>query len=144
MDTKKEKQFTEKTRSDVKLDSKIKNEVLKRAPNGELPCLVAFQIARELDALPTEVGMTADLLNFKLIKCQLGLFGYKPKKKIVKPEGEVNQDMIVAIREGLVGGQLPCKSAWDIASRFKVPKMTISGACESLNIKIKECQLGAF
>ena len=39
---------------------------------------------------------------------------------------------------------LTCHQAWSIASRFKVPKMTVSAACEALEIKIKPCQLGAF
>ena len=40
--------------------------------------------------------------------------------------------------------KLSCRAAWDIAHRFKVPKMAVSAACEALNIKIKPCQLGAF
>ncbi len=138
------KQFSEKHGSDAKIDISIKNEISKRAKNGEIPCAVAFEIANDLGIFVGEVGITADLINIKLIQCQLGLFGYQPEKKIVKPKAKVNQDIIDAIRDRLVGGRLPCKSAWDIASRFEVPKMMISGACEAMEIKIKECQLGAF
>jgi len=144
MVNRKGKQLMEKHRSGVKPDSKIKNAVLKHAPNSELPCAVAFEIAKELGVSPSEVGISADLINVKLIQCQLGLFGYKPKKKIVKPQAKINQDITDAVREQLVGGKLSCKSSWDIAARFKVSRMTISEVCEAMNIKIKACQLGAF
>ena len=144
MDNGGKKQFSEKHGAAVKPNNAINNEVSKRAKNGELPCAVAFDIATELGVSPSAVGRTADLTNVKLIQCQLGLFGYKPKKKIVKPQGKANQDIGDAIRDRLVDGILPCKSSWDIAARFKVPRMTISAACEDVKIKIKECQLGAF
>lgn len=140
----KKKQFSEKHGAGVKPDSKIKDEVLKRAQKDELSCAVAFEIAKGLGIAVGAVGITADLINVELVKCQLGLFGYKPKKKIVKPKAEVNQDTTDAIRDRLVEGKLPCKSAWDIADRFKVSKLTTSEACEALGIRIKGCQLGAF
>ena len=138
------KKFSEKHGQDEKPDNLIKDEILKRTKNKEVPCAVAFEIARGLQISPDTVGVTADLMNFKLVKCQLGLFGYQPKKKIVKPQDIVNKDLKDAIAGALVQGRLSCKSAWDIASRFKIHKMTVSGACEAMNIKIKHCQLGAF
>jgi hypothetical protein len=83
-------------------------------------------------------------MNFKLTKCQLGLFGYQPDKKIVKPQDSINSEMKDAISAGLVHGRLSCQRAWDIASRLHVRKMTVSSACEAMGIKIKDCQLGAF
>jgi len=81
------------------------------------------------------------------MKCQLGLFGYLPEKKIIKPQNTENQDLKDAIRNALVDGKLPCKDAWDIgdiASEFKIRKMTISSIVEAMKIKIKPCQIGAF
>ena len=74
----------------------------------------------------------------------MGLFGYKPDKKIVIPVKTTNQNLKNTITDNLVEGKLACKIAWDIASRFKVNKMTVSGICEGMNIKINKCQLGAF
>jgi len=39
-----------------------------------------------------DVGGTIDLLEIHLNKCQLGLFGYSPKKMIVKPAENVTLD----------------------------------------------------
>ena len=138
------KQFSEKHGPDAKPDGSISDLILKQEQNGELPCAVAFEIAKDLGISPGEVGKNIDLLNLRLVKCQLGLFGYQPKKKIVKPLPTKVPDLKDAIQEALVEGKLPCAKAWSIASRLKVPKMKISGVCEAMGIKIKSCQLGAF
>ena len=136
--------FSEKHGSDAKINSAIKDEIVKRAKTGELPCAVAFTIAKDLGVSAGEIGTTVDLMNMRLSKCQMGLFGYKPEKKIVKPLTDINQDINDAVDIALVGGRLPCSKAWEIASKLKVSKMTVSGACEAKGIKIKPCQLGAF
>ena len=117
---------------------------MRRAKNNELSCAAAFKISAELNVSPAEVGKTADLMEISLVKCQLGLFGYTPEKKIVKPKAAANPDLANAIRDARVDGKLPCESAWEIARRFDVSKMTVSSVCEQLNIKVKPCQLGAF
>ena len=136
--------FAKKHKGSIKLNPSIKKAVLKRSKEEKLPCAVAFEIATELDVEAAEVGKTVDLLNFRLVKCQLGLFGYWPEKKIIKPQDTENQDLKDAIRNALVDGRLPCKNAWDIASEFKIRKMTISSIAEAMKIKIKPCQIGAF
>jgi len=136
--------FAEKHRGSIKIDPLIKEAVLKCSKEGKLSCAVAFEIAKELGVEASEVGKTVDLLNFRLMKCQLGLFGYLPEKKIIKPQNTENQDLRDAISNALVDGRLSCKNAWDIASEFKIRKMTISSIVEAMKIKIKPCQIGAF
>ena len=144
MNLHKDKQFAQKHGLDAKPDILLKNEITNRVKENKIPCAVAFEIAKELQVSADAVGMTVDLINYRLVKCQLGLFGYQPKKKIVKPQNKVSEDLKDAISDALVQGKLSCKSAWDIASRFKVHKMKVSGACEAMGVKIKPCQLGAF
>jgi hypothetical protein len=120
-------------------------EILKKkaTPDG-LPCAVAFEIVAEEEVPPFDVGRTADLLEMPIIKCQLGLFGHKPEKKIVKPAQQVSEELRTAIREGMEHGRLPCRTAWNIADRFHLPKMAVSSACEAMGIKVRPCQLGSF
>jgi hypothetical protein len=136
--------FSEKHAVDTQMDPAVKQKVEDKAVNNEIACAVAFRIAEELNATPADVGKGIDLLDIKLVKCQLGLFGYSPGKKAVKPKSPRSRDLEEAIRLALVEKKLSCRAAWDIAHRFKVPKMAVSAACEALNIKIKPCQLGAF
>ena len=136
--------FSEKHAADTQMDPAVKQKVEDKIKNNEISCSVAFQIAEELKAAPAEIGKGIDLLDIRLVKCQLGLFGYRPEKKAVKPKSPQNQDLEEAIRTALVEKKLSCRAAWDIAHRFNVPKMAVSAACEALNIKIKPCQLGAF
>ena len=144
MSISKGKSFSTKHESDEKPDTSIKNEILNRTKNEKIPCAVAFEISKVLQISPAKVGKTADLMNFKLTKCQLGLFGYQPNKKIVKPQDSINVDVKDAVIDALVQERLSCKQAWDIASRLQVSKMTVSGACDTMGVKIKDCQLGAF
>lgn len=144
MKRQKGKKFAEKHESNAQLNEKIKDHIIRQTKNNELPCAVAFKIAAELNVSPAEVGETADLLEMMLVKCQLGLFGYSPSKKVVKPKAPENQDLERAIRDALVDGDLSCEKAWEIAHSFDVPKMTVSAVCEQLKIKVKPCQLGAF
>ena len=122
----------------------VVQEIQKRQRKGTLACAVAFDIVGKIGFTPAEIGRTADLISVRLVKCQLGLFGYKPQKKIVEPHLPEDPALIDAIRNGLADGRLPCKTAWGIAVQFGVSKMAVSSACEALGIKIKPCQLGAF
>lgn len=144
MKREKGKKFAEKHASSTPVNEEIKDQMIRRTKDNELPCAVAFKIAAELKVSPAEVGKTADLLELMLVKCQLGLFGYTPQKKIVKPKAAESPDLESAIRDARVDGKLSCEDAWEIARRFDVSKMIVSSICEQLNIKVKPCQLGAF
>ena len=138
------KNFADKHGRDASADPRIRDEIVNRVTEGKLPCALAFELAESLGVEPEQIGMTVDLLNFRLTKCQLGLFGYSPDKKIVKPVIPENSEITSAIAAEATGERLSCRAAWDIAIRFNIPKMTVSDACEAMNIGIKPCQLGAF
>lgn len=128
-----------------KVDPRLAELLKGRASNGELPCAVAFDIAAHLDTTPAEVGVAMDLLEIRIVKCQMGLFGYRPRKSILKPPDRVPEALQEAIHESAAKeGRLSCKAAWDIAHRLKVGKMAVAAACETLGVKISACQLGAF
>ncbi|MBS3731848.1 MAG: hypothetical protein KGY42_02975 [Desulfobacterales bacterium] len=127
-----------------KNDPRIRERLAERAPDGELPCAVAFALAEELETSPATIGAWADELQIRLVKCQLGLFGYAPEKKIVKPRESVPDELRRAIAERLENGRLPCRAAFAAAELLGIRKMDVSGACETLDVKIKPCQLGAF
>ncbi len=136
--------FSRKHLHDSKVNPDIEEALKQLAPNGEVPCAVAFKIASDLNIEPGDVGITVDLLEMRLTKCQLGLFGYQPVKRIVKPAREVSKDLEEGIRGGLEDGRLPCVTAWRIAKDLGIRKMEVSSACEALEIRLCSCQIGAF
>ncbi|MFZ0243520.1 MAG: hypothetical protein WAL90_17915 [Desulfobacterales bacterium] len=136
--------LADKDENAARPDPVIAHDITLRLKKDGLACAVAFDIARQLGCAPALVGRTADLMKVRLVKCQLGLFGYLPQKKIVEPRLPPEPTLGEAIRGGRVDGRLPCETAWQIAAQFGVPKMTVSCACEALGVKIKPCQLGAF
>ncbi len=144
MSTKKRKHYAQKHPPDQEVDPQIEQALRARARDGEISCASVFALAAELGKAPGEVGLNADLLEIRVIKCQLGLFGYRPRKKILRPPGSVSEDLEGPIRKALEDGRLSCRAAWDIAESLNVGKMEVSSACEGLGIRISSCQLGAF
>lgn len=131
------------------IDERIAAAIRERVDEqGKLACAAAFRIARELEVEPLAVGKTADRLDVRLNRCQLGLFGYGPKErgehKIVEPASEVDPALSQAMQERVHDGRLSCEVAWEIAAGMRIPKMKVSAAAETLGIKIVDCQLGAF
>jgi hypothetical protein len=124
-------------------DKRIVEVVRKKAAAGELACAEAERIGITLAVSLEEIGRTLDLLEIRIGRCQLGLFGY-PEGKTVPPATAFASDLEAAIRARLAEGRLPCKAAWEIAVERKLARMAVSSACEALKIRIKPCQLGAF
>jgi len=125
-------------------DERLVKAIREKTRDGEIPCAVAHTIAKELNVSPKEVGFAMDMLEIPITKCQLGLFGYKPEKKIVKPAKEVSSELKDEIMAAIKDGKLSCEMVWNIAKKLGLKKMDVSSACEKLGIKIGHCQLGAF
>ena len=136
--------YAKKHPSGSETDSRVVDALKQRASAGGVPCAVAFKVASELDVTPGLVGKTADLLELKLKKCQIGLFGYEPDRRIVKPAETVSGELETCIRKELTDNRLSCEKAWGIARELGLTKMAVTSACERLGIKINACQLGAF
>jgi hypothetical protein len=117
--------------------------------DGQLPCAKAFAIAKQFGVEPIKVGQEADVLEMRLSKCQLGLFGYGPKAegkhRRVKLMQNVPTELEKAIRAAVApNGKLTCVAAWRIAKELHLPKQKVSDAAEGLGVRIAPCQLGAF
>jgi hypothetical protein len=136
--------YSDKHNAEEKPNPLVKEKIIEYTQKNELPCTIAFNIAHELCVSAIEIGKNADLINFRLTKCQLGLFGYTPEKKIVNHQNTIEPKIKDAIKKALINKRLTCENAWDIATLYNVHKLTISAACESMGIKINKCQLGAF
>ena len=128
----------------VKADSKIVDAIKEKMSEGKITCTAAHEISKKLSVSPSEVGKTADLLEARLVKCKLGLFGYSPEKKIVKPADNISSEISSAIGEAMENHRISCFSCWEIAEQLGCGEMDISAACEKSGVKISPCQLGAF
>jgi len=130
--------------SSATLDAGIAEAVRPKVSNGKIACAAVHKIAVDLDIPPSEVGQTIDLMELRLHRCQLGLFGYGPQRRIVEPVESVTPTLREAIEASLVDNRLPCRVAWAIAEKLGIKKMDVSSACEALKIKICDCQIGSF
>ncbi len=56
----------------------------------------------------------------------------------------MEQELEERIRAHLVKGKLPCAVAFKIAAELNVPVRSVGDACNRLDIRIANCQLGCF
>jgi hypothetical protein len=132
---------------DAKADDSIRTAIEKRLDDSHFSCGAAESISKELSVSMEAVGEVADLMEVKIDKCQLGLFGYtrtKGTKRIMEPMENVDEALSTAIKGALQDGRLSCASAWEIAKELKVSRMDVCSAADAMEIKSSVCQLGTF
>ena len=128
----------------TQLNPQIAELIKQRTSQGKITCSDAHRIAHELEVLPAEVGVTIDLLEIKLSRCQLGLFGYGQKKRIVRPAEHVLPEVKDALERAQEENRIACAVVWELAKKLGISRIDIAAACEALHIKIVSCQLGTF
>lgn len=139
-----ENNYAAKHKEGIEIDPELVQFIKKKTSEGKLPCAVAFRIAEELGMKPAEIGVALDLLEIKISKCQLGIFGYGKGEGLFKSMDDVPAPLEKAIRGSLTGGKITCRDAWQTAESLGTGKMDVASACDKLGIKISSCQLGAF
>jgi hypothetical protein len=135
--------FKKKHPNGTSVPAALQQAVRERIVDNEITCHAAHAICEALQVTPREVGIAIDLQEGRIRKCQLGLFGY-PKGKAVKTAEKVEPELRAAIEAALVDSRLPCRDAWRIADSLGIARLAVGNTCETLKIKIKPCQLGAF
>src|SRR5512133_3615385 len=138
-----EGQYRQKHSPGAAISDALAAAVRQKTHNGEMACADAFAIAAEQRVPPGEAGMALDLLEVRISKCQLGLFGYGPGVKILRQVEAVAPELEKALRSRLADGRLSCAAAWEIGAQLGLAKLDVPSACEALGMKIKPCQLGA-
>jgi hypothetical protein len=129
------------------LNEQIAKAIREKSSGGKLVCAIGEKISNELQVGIAEVGITADLLEMKIKECQLGLFGWGEKPnhgKNIQAADSVPAEIKSALEKAAVNGMVTCAALWMIADQFGVKKKVVSAACETLRLKIRSCQLGAF
>ena len=136
--------YAAKHDASVILDGALAEALKTEVEDGGVSCQNAHAIAGRQNKSPRESGTVLDLLNLRIVRCQLGLFGYAPRKRIVQPAATIDPELAHELQAALENGRLRCQAAWSIAARRQIPRLAVAETCEALNIKIGDCQLGAF
>lgn len=122
----------------------IADRIKASARQDMIECASAHRIAKATGCTPSQIGVQADLLELRIARCQMGLFGYGPKKKNLNPDVKISDALKKDILNGQKEGRISCRSCWDIARANKISRTDMGSACEKLEVRIKPCQLGAF
>ena len=116
--------------------------------DGRVTCATMHRVAGKLDVEPIEVATVANDVDIRASQCQLGLFGHGAKEegkgRIVQSGVEVSEEVAKRIRDAQVDGRMSCATVWEIASEFKLKRLDLGNAVETLGISIAPCQLGFF
>jgi hypothetical protein len=144
MHSSKKKGYAAKHGSAAHLDADLARHVGQAAQDRGIDCETAHGLAARLNQSPPAIGRAMDLLDLRIVRCQLGLFGYTPDKRIVTPAEKIAAEIEAQIRAALHDGRLPCAAAWALADRSGLSRLAVAQVCEALKIKISNCQLGAF
>jgi hypothetical protein len=117
--------------------------------DGQIHCAAAHRIAEKLGVGPRFVGEQADEIGIRITRCQLGLFGYAPKKGMpgyrrVEKLDNPPQAASASVRKAADKGQIPCLALWRLAGQLELTKLEIGNIAETLELKIARCQLGCF
>jgi hypothetical protein len=119
-----------------------------RLEDGRLPCNQAFAIAKTLGTDPLTVGFAANGADIRVSRCQLGLFGYGPKKegkhKIVQALDEVPERLAARLRDRATGSDITCAAMWEVADGLGFKRLEASSAAEAMGLRVSHCQLGCF
>jgi hypothetical protein len=130
-----------------KPNEQIAKAIREKSPGNELACAMGEKISKELKVDISEVGITADLLEMKIKKCQLGLFGWGKKAnhgKDIQAAKSVSVEMKKALQAVAENGAVTCAALWAIADHLGIERKEVSTACDTLGLKIRACQLGTF
>ena len=137
--------YAAKHAPDTSLNPLIAEAVKQYTIDGNITCTDAHRIAGQLSVSPAEVGTTIDLLEIHLSQCQLGLFDRtRHQAEGVTSQTSLSQDLRTAVEAAQQEGRLSCVNAWAIAEQLGLAKREVATACDLLQIKITECQLGTF
>jgi len=126
------------------IDPVVAEKMEKLKENNQITCAAAHRAASDLNRSPKEIGVQVDLMELRIIQCQLGLFGHTPgsgqQDKDIRVSGELKLRLESKTREG----RISCKACWDIAKEFKMSRLDMGSVCKKIDLRIKPCQLGTF
>lgn len=138
-----EKQNFAKKHPAKEIDDTLSKTIKEKAVDQKITCVIAHDIAKATGTCPADIGKQVDLVEYRLTKCQLGLFGYKNKKKL-NPDIDITPELNQKIDAATNEGRISCLSCWEIAQNLDVHRLDVGSACEKKGLRIKPCQLGAF
>ncbi|OQY02240.1 MAG: hypothetical protein B6I26_01445 [Desulfobacteraceae bacterium 4572_130] len=130
--------------SGKRINKKAEKIIKQKSKDEKITCKSLHIAAKEIGITPSDAGIQIDLMGLKLIECQLGVFGYLPNGKILKKEIKFSKQVEKIIEKNTQNGKIICKKCWEIAKNLKMKKLDISSIANIKNIKIKNCQLGAY
>jgi len=130
------------------VEERLRQAVMDRLKDGQLPCNQAHAIAKLEGIDPLDLGFALNEMGIRVSRCQLGLFGYGPKAegkhKIVEPVEEVPERLAERLQAAARDGAMTCQAVWAIADGLGLKRIAVSSAMEAMGLRTSHCQLACF
>ena len=126
------------------MHARLTNEVRGSLREDNLPCNVAFKIARDAGVPRIAVGEIADRLGIRVTNCQIGCFKVD---KIIYEEStdkKIDEDILSKLEALKKNDELTCANVFELSGRLKLPPMAVANVANARNLKVRQCQLGCF
>ena len=133
-----------KKHSDTEINPDAKALLEAEAKQDLITCAAVHGVAKKLGITPAQAGTQADLLELRLIRCSLGLFGYGKGVKLIQPVDSIPEELEDLLDQAADNGRISCHDCWRISRKLKLKRFEVSSACEFKGLRIRPCQLGAF
>ncbi len=133
-----------KKHEDQTIDPNVKPLLEQKAENGTISCANVHSVAEKSGITPEKAGIQTDLLELRVVKCQLGLFGHPAEGTQPDPDVELSAELDQKLENSSENGRITCRDCWKIADGMKINRNRVGAACDKKNLKIKQCQIGAF
>ncbi len=126
------------------MTTELEEKVTASLVDGQLPCPIAFKIAKEPKVSLQEIGQAANKLEIRIINCQLGCFQVEKATHQDLNGIAIKKVLVEEIETSLVNGKLPCVVALALARKVKVAPKEVGDTATKQKIKLSGCQLGCF
>lgn len=126
------------------IDPVVVEKLEKLKDQNQITCAAAHRVASDLNMSPKKIGVQVDLMELRLVQCQLGLFGHTPGSGQSDKDIGMSEDLKLRLESMTKDDRISCKACWDIAREFKMSRLDMGSVCKKIDLRIKPCQLGAF
>lgn len=133
-----------KKHSNMTIDPGVKKVLEENATDGKITCASVHGAAKKLGITPAEAGIQADLLELRVIRCALGLFGHDNNTRRVESMESIPEELDTMLDKASADKRISCIDCWTIAKELKLKRIEVASACEAKGLRIRPCQLGAF
>lgn len=139
-----EKKLSAKHPAGTQVADHIIKALTPRIQEGKITCADAHDLAQAIQVPVHQIGLALDLSDVRIVACQLGLFERPGSVNADTPPPQTPTGLRQSLEAAVKDNAITCRQAWQLAQTHGVSRRQVGQACNAMEVKIRQCQLGAF